>query len=372
MVPDLNAIMCQQPEDKKGLRFNSFKRNELLCHYKTECDEFRCECCSEGHQCLCHDFCYDECHCFRSYNKEVDYMNCTARNISSLTSNMPLSVNTVYLDSNNLTHLTLSQVNFTSPERLFLNKSHVNFIEPGTFKQLKKIKQIYLQENELNSLDELIFGDLRSLEGLYLQQNKIKSIGPGSFSQLVSLKHLLLHKNNLSHLDVRLFDSLKSLQSISLHDNPCECDCTFGPEFQKWLVINTEGITNPRKITCRNIKSGNISIMDIDFFYCHHPKIIGGLVSLSAVFILIGLLIVIVYRNRLLIMVWAYNRYGVRFRREEEDNEGKPYDVFVANTPADELFVIEEMLPRLEDPDGLNYKVGFKKGSVINCCTRNV
>ena len=54
------------------------------------------------------------------------------------------------------------------------------------------------------------------------------------------------------------------------------------------------------------------------------------------------------FKNRLLLREWAYNHFGARCCRRNEENEDKPYDVFLAHAREDDYFVVNDLLPGLE------------------------
>ena len=74
------------------------------------------------------------------------------------------------------------------------------------------------------------------------------------------------------------------------------------------------------------------------------------------IFASVGCLGILIHRNRLLVKVGLYNRFGIHFQHEAEDDEDKPYDVFIAHARNDDAFVIGTILPELEERE-ISYKV---------------
>ena len=75
----------------------------------------------------------------------------------------------------------------------------------------------------------------------------------------------------------------------------------------------------------------------MDFFICRnetetieHRYHISLVASMAAVFVFIAMIILLIFKNRLLLRVCAYNKCGTRCHKEDNDNEDKPYDVFLA------------------------------------------
>lgn len=65
-----------------------------------------------------------------------------------------------------------------------------------------------------------MFNNLTSLEKLYLDHNEITSIEPASFSSFKSLIHLNLANNRLNRLESKTFQGIMSLASLNLSFNP--------------------------------------------------------------------------------------------------------------------------------------------------------
>ena len=69
---------------------------------------------------------------------------------------------------------------------------------------------------------------------------------------------------------------------------------------------------------------------------------------MAAVFVFTAMITLLIFKNRLLLRVWAYNKCGIRCHREDNDNKDKPYDVFLAYALADEEIAVLRILPMLE------------------------
>ena len=246
----------------------------------------------------------------------------------------------------------------------------------------EQVKKILLNDNAIVKIEKngLLSSKLQQLEELHLQDNDITAIDRGCFQDLSHLKTLWLHKNNLSTIDLGIFDDLPSLKNLTLFDNPWECDCQFAPVFKKFITAKSNIIFRPFRIQCRHIlftknernrliHSPDAAsdpeslykkpLVEIDFFFCKDEVIKHSIVvpvTLSVLFVVICSVGILVYMNRLLIMVWIYNKFGARFHHEDDDNEAKPYDVFIAHTAEDEMFVVNAILPELEETEPA-YKV---------------
>ena len=232
-MPDLDMVSCSRKFLRGGnMRLSLRTDSELLCSYTKDCVAFFCKCCnSNGTDCPCRSFCYENCTCFHDQNYGINVADCTSRGLTYLPSRRPVTVKHMHLDGNNLTSLEAEELKFPELTRLFLNKSSVSQIGVSAFRHLKKIKDIYLQHNDIREIKRSMFGNVSTLKQLLLHNNKIDRIESASFDNCTSLATLFLHNNNLESLDITLFDNLKALSKLTLHKNPWKCDCETGPDF---------------------------------------------------------------------------------------------------------------------------------------------
>ncbi|XP_057200052.1 peroxidasin homolog isoform X1 [Triplophysa rosa] len=108
---------------------------------------------------------------------------------------------------------------------LLLNNNHIRRIPRGAFEDLENLKYLYLYKNEIQSIDREAFKGLVSLEQLYLHFNNIESLEPESFSHLPKLERLFLHNNRITHLALGTFSNLQSMKRLRLDSNTLNCDC---------------------------------------------------------------------------------------------------------------------------------------------------
>ncbi|XP_028827112.1 peroxidasin [Denticeps clupeoides] len=108
---------------------------------------------------------------------------------------------------------------------LLLNNNHIRRIPRGAFEDLENLKYLYLYKNEIQSIDRQAFKGLVSLEQLYLHFNNIESLEPEAFTHLPKLERLFLHNNRITHLMLGTFSHLQSMKRLRLDSNALNCDC---------------------------------------------------------------------------------------------------------------------------------------------------
>ena len=80
-------------------------------------------------------------------------------------------------------------------------------------------REVYLQNNSINSLPRTTLKELKSLIQLDLSNNSISSIDPFVFSDMIKLEWLSLSKNNIAKVLNNTFQGMASLQFLSLQGN---------------------------------------------------------------------------------------------------------------------------------------------------------
>ncbi|KAL7012754.1 hypothetical protein ACKWTF_015022 [Chironomus riparius] len=115
------------------------------------------------------------------------------------------------------------------PENLFSNQSNLiqiifkngklKAIPENTFKNQKKLEHLNLEINKISCLPPNIFKSLIKLTKLNLRENKIQSLNPKWFENLHSLRTLWLNINKIRDLPKNVFVNLKNLNKLYLNDN---------------------------------------------------------------------------------------------------------------------------------------------------------
>ena len=121
------------------------------------------------------------------------------------------------LHDNNIFNLT--ELNL---EILSLSNNLIIDLYENAFTNLSNLKQLYLDENKIESLNKNVFSSLKSLEILSICNNLIKDLDENVFSNLTKLKKLYLYENIIKSLNSRVFKCLESLGVLSLEG--CEIE----------------------------------------------------------------------------------------------------------------------------------------------------
>jgi Leucine-rich repeat (LRR) protein len=103
--------------------------------------------------------------------------------------------------------------NIDELENIDLSYQKINRIEYDTFYGLKNIKTLNLSNNEIDTLDPILFKDLFLLENIDLSNNKLNKIIPGILHGLPYIKNINL-KNN-KNLLLENFEKNNYLKNIN-------------------------------------------------------------------------------------------------------------------------------------------------------------
>lgn len=169
-------------------------------------------------------------------------MDCCQRGLVDVPSDLPVWVqhldlqknNIVNLDESsfsglfNLTELDLSHnqlrfVNSTifhnigSLQKLIINHNHL--VELPEYGKNLTLKILSVTHNEIHSLNSSILEDLPKLHTLDLSFNNLVDLPANTFGNSSSLLHLFLSHNRLVSLEKGVFDNLTSLESLKLSKN---------------------------------------------------------------------------------------------------------------------------------------------------------
>jgi Leucine-rich repeat (LRR) protein len=155
-----------------------------------------------------------------------------------------------------LTTLILRRLypNLLTTFSMILSNREITYINPTIFQIFQNVRNIYLHNNNIESIHADTFSNLPSLERIELQYCNIQSIMPCVFYKIPNLKQLILHNNNIRILKTATFIGLHLLEHIELHN----CGIC---EIMKHTFYN---LPNLRQII---FNGNNIRTLDKDTFF---------------------------------------------------------------------------------------------------------
>ncbi len=131
------------------------------------------------------------------------------------------NLESLYLDSNQITTVqTNAFLGLNKLESLHLYNNQITTIEPNAFQELNKLKTLHLEDNQITTVQTNAFQGLNNLEELYLDENKITTIQTNAFRGLNNLAWLYLKKNKITTIQSNAFQGLNKLVRLRLENNP--------------------------------------------------------------------------------------------------------------------------------------------------------
>ena len=367
-IADLESIYCKLPYslDQTFAPLVDANPLDFLCSYKTHCFAL-CHCCDYD-ACDCEMSCPHQCNCFHDNTWTKNIAQCSSANFTTLPPKLPMDATELYLDGNNIgklkSHTFIGRKNLRV---LFLNNSNIELVQNNTFNGLPAMTILHLENNKISKLEGDEFQGLTNLRELYLQDNAISFINNITFKVLQNLEVLFLQGNRIVDFPVWYLSNNPYLISVRLVENLWSCDCVYVHQFKSWLENHRTKVFDAEVLECmsNDVEQPAIRYLEHDASTCQETrevtsshiqtKIVNDylplvIASLATVIILvIALLLVFFYRNEM--RVWLHYKYGVRFFQRVESEEGdsdKIFDVFVAYSSMDDMFVSQVLAPELE------------------------
>ncbi|TSZ83251.1 Toll-like receptor 13 [Bagarius yarrelli] len=238
----------------------------------------------------------------------------------------------------------------TSLRSLYLSNNHISFLSTETFDDLKNLTFLTLDDSciGVTQLKPGIFKNLHKLEKLTVENMGIESFSEEVFGNLTDLKILHLNRNAMQTLDINLLKNLTNLQYIDVRNTHLSCNCP-NSELQDWMKNNQRvQFVYLYNLACPDVKDSN--------FYNFSTHVCSEFVvyCFASSYVVTLLLTVIPLLHIKLYWKFKYGYYvfrswfGEQWRRLREEEEKCTYDAFISYNSADEIWVMENLLPNLE------------------------
>ncbi|XP_042194196.1 leucine-rich repeat transmembrane protein FLRT2 [Callorhinchus milii] len=153
------------------------------------------------------EICPPECRCDKSF------VYCNDRALTSVPSGVPEGATVLYLQNNNINNAgfpaDLKGVRSIHTVYLYGNK-----LEEFPVNLPMNMRELHLQENNIQTISKEALSHLQRLEKLHLDDNSISTVGieDGAFREATNLKLLFLSRNHLSSVPVGLPFGLQELR----------------------------------------------------------------------------------------------------------------------------------------------------------------
>lgn len=237
------------------------------------------------------------------------------------------------------------------------NCSNANLTKVPTLPSIKRLGlqfyELHIENNNISTLATVNSTGYDHVYRIFAKNNSIERISTKHLPN--NLLELDLSANKLKRISPNVLLKLQdtqSLRNISFGQNPWICDCG-AYELLNFIKNHYGKILDINEITCYNDKS--LSLINSHSNLCPITKTTILIIAIIAIAVFaapILLLTTLFYKNREEIMVWlfAHNQFAAwLFDNTSKNDEHKKYDAFILYGSSDEKFVVENLVPQLEN-----------------------
>lgn len=248
----------------------------------------------------------------------------------------------------------------SSLQELLLGKNPSVFLDHRQFDPLINLTKLDISGTKDGDrslyLNASLFQNLKRLKILRLENNNLESLVPGMFSSLQSLQVFSLRFNNLKVINQSHLENLKSLTFFDVYGNKLQCTCD-NLWFKNWSM-NTEEVHIPflRSYPCQQPDSQSL-LIDFDDAMCNFDS--GKIYFLCSFSIVLSTMVFSWFSAKMIASLW-YGLYICRawYLTKWHKTEKKfLYDAFVSFSAIDEAWVYKELVPALEEGSQTTFKL---------------
>ncbi|XP_070539499.1 toll-like receptor 4 [Ptychodera flava] len=297
---------------------------------------------------------------------------------SSMKSSSPKNINSVVFDFFSLQKANLSRLEIihieeadikTTPFFLWyillndgddkgLNDAKLNNVPWNNMKTLRLYSSTWKETKQ-----ELIFllKLFPNLEVLSLKAFNVLQYMDVIPSTVTRLKSLDISSNQITKINTNVLKSLPNLKTLDIHQNPFSCSKCEMKSLVQWLE-NDKMVSLSEVPTCATPQEmDGVSLLTLEFGWeCN----LGFMVSVPTTCIVVVLIVALAvgirfrWHIRYLLFMLKLRRGGYQLQDDGEDQPlNKKYDAFVVYNEHDGEWVMQELIPNLENGDPPNFKL---------------
>ncbi|KAI3355418.1 hypothetical protein L3Q82_018259 [Scortum barcoo] len=227
-------------------------------------------------------------------------------------------------------------------------------LHEDTFKYAPQLQTLDLSSNDIENLTPDLFSPIGGLKSLYISRLTLQSLDFFMKSNLTKLEFLQARKNAYSVISEDVVKSLPALVYLDLKYNSFTCDCD-NLWFLQWAENNNQTqVFDAYSFMCNYPRElAGVKLLDFDVRSCSVELDFVCFVSTTCVTLLF-MVVSFTYHFLRWQLVYAYYFFLALLFDTKHKNKQAPnkYDAFISYNTHDEQWVIEELLPKLEDEQG--------------------
>ncbi|CAM1323180.1 Uncharacterised protein g8314 [Pycnogonum litorale] len=235
---------------------------------------------------------------------------------------------------------------------LNMANSEVELDESLNLNLLPNLRRLHLEENGLKTIN-FLSEITNETEFVNVTSNLVESWQTSVFSHPLERTTLLLKRNKIKYVYEEMIADFRRFGSVDINFNPFDCDdCSFR-DFQLWIQGNNTNLRNISSYMCHSSdESEKRRLLDviINMKTCTEPKNLWLVIFLTISFVVSLFLTVTAYFHRWYILYYILvTKSKVRkIIKTASNNERYLYHAFVCYSEQDRPFVIDQLIPNLE------------------------
>ncbi|KAK0080463.1 hypothetical protein PV325_013913 [Microctonus aethiopoides] len=209
--------------------------------------------------------------------------------------------------------------------------------------------ELNLSGNYLTTMPSMTQRGYNQVTVLSLADNNIENIPVENLSD--NLEVLNLQSNNLTRMNLETLDffiNSTKLKTLVLDRNAWVCDCE-SRDFLRFIQTKRVNMPELQNVTCGLFAKPIFEMTPDELCPVMIEWIIGGCIGVALLGIIIGSIAAMYYRYQREIKVWLFaHQWCLCLITEDELDKDKLYDAFISYSHTDDEFVINHLVPKLE------------------------
>ncbi|KAI3361189.1 hypothetical protein L3Q82_013385 [Scortum barcoo] len=246
-----------------------------------------------------------------------------------------------------------------SLKSLYLTNNRISRLVPDTFDDLKDLLFLTLDKccAGVTQLEPGVFKNLKKLTRLVVEDMGIQNFSKEVFGNLTQLRKLQLNHNGMESIHVDALKSLPNLKYLDIRNIPLSCTCK-NSLLQNWTLRDP----NVQVVYLYNLQCPQDSKSKFYNFNTNVCYIDLGeyLFVCTAIVVFLFTVTPLLYVKLYWKMKYGYyvfrSWFSEQWRKLREEEENCKYDAFVSYNSSDEQWVMEQLLPNLEG-NGSSFKL---------------
>ncbi|XP_066517496.1 toll-like receptor 13 [Hoplias malabaricus] len=239
---------------------------------------------------------------------------------------------------------------------LWAGNLNINYLHPNTFTYTPHLWLLDISKNDLATISPEVFLPVTNLNSLTMIQTGIQSLDFLIQAKLKAIRLITVRRNSVAVISETLFDTLSVLSHLDLEGNEFSCDCD-NSWFVDWALNNNKTqVLNADKFKCNypsNLRGSRL--LDLDRDSCIVDVGLWCFICTTSL-VLLMLLSSFLYHFFKWQVVYTYYLFlAFLYDKKQQTKQvlqSFQYDAFISYNTHDELWVMKELLPKLEGEQG--------------------